>query len=450
MGGAGIDDGLQPSIAGNGRGSRHSVDVAGGKVARDEHLAAAVEVRHHIAARAQRHDALGHEERRCARIGHAYGDRARSQQAGALPDDIGRQVHIEGGFPFLLPARGDPEVAPAAGGIVPRAAGVFIAHGAAQICSVGRFNHHDEAFPWVCRAAELILPLRVIALGGQAEHVARLGEEEVILNALAQLLRRTAERLHRHAPAHDAHAADSHQHQRQRQHASKRCACLRSVGGHEQHSQRRRRQGHGHIVAACCPQEHGCARDHKHGGQHAHIVTRERPAEQRSRRSHYHGDFLCIHGGGHIAGVLVQDSFERFGHIGHAAHQKQPQRADDGHRAREHNFAHARGRHKKHHSRQERSHDRAHAQLFRQAERREQRRKQTDGHQQCGQSPLRLLLKRFAVREFQPAHLPFCLVNTGKYRIHSIITSVRGGRSAPQHRPAAACSPWAAGTHRPA
>ena len=176
------EHGLADAVRGRvDQAAGEGIAVPGGQAARGKDLAGGRKVADDAVALG-REEALGQKERAGGVRAHDDLERAGGGQHGK--DGFFRTVLVKEIAAQLGKARIDEQIAAARGGICPGQAGVLVFDRGAKQRAARRFDLHDGIVRGRSRAAQTLLPQRLIAGGGEGKRGAGIGEEEIIPDGL--------------------------------------------------------------------------------------------------------------------------------------------------------------------------------------------------------------------------------------------------------------------------
>ena len=184
VGGARVNQSRQAGVPGQKERGGNGPGIAGLQIAGCEDLGGAGKIGNEAAAGRQLPDALGDEERGGAVREHPDGNGGGSRQR--VLSEKGRQGLVKQAGTAVPQRTGLPEVAPAAGGVVPGAAVVFVENHAPEIGFAGRGDLHHGMIALGRGSPHLTVALRIKPFRGQAEHIPGLGKEEPVQNRLPE------------------------------------------------------------------------------------------------------------------------------------------------------------------------------------------------------------------------------------------------------------------------
>ena len=183
----------------------------------------------------------GGKQRAGGGILHLDAHGALIQQSACAANHVGGHVLQKHAFPEALPARADIETAPGGAGAAPGQAGVFILGDGAQQCARIGLDGHDRRVAGLGGAAQTGISLGIIAVGAQSEHIARVGEKQVIRNGLAKLHGLVIERLHHRLPGGKQQHGQRHHRHRHGQHLEEVGLFMRGLRNQKQQRHQRGR-----------------------------------------------------------------------------------------------------------------------------------------------------------------------------------------------------------------
>ena len=180
------------------------------------------------------------------------------------------------------------------------------------------------------------MPLGIIPLGGQGEHIAGGSKHEAVKNLRAKPVRRVLEGLNRNAVRGGKQESAKGNDQRQGQHAAKGRGFLIGCGSQGNHRQHRRGKPWQQRRLIGQPQQHRGQHSNRQGGVGPDAAGSDGIAAKRHGHSQQQGCFPADHGDGCFqAAEMEGDRTENLRQRFHAAQEKQPRHRHTGKRRTE-------------------------------------------------------------------------------------------------------------------